>query len=146
MRPAACHPDRPVRAKGMCGPCYGRAYYKANRAAWAGSRRPTPEAQTHYNLTSRLRKMGLSAEQWHAAVDQQGGRCAICSTTPPIALCIDHDRACCPGRNSCGACLRGLLCRPCNLMLGNANDNPAHLIAGVAYLAANAAHLEKEVA
>lgn len=31
--------------------------------------------------------------------------------------------------------VRGILCHHCNLMLGNAKDDPQRLLAGVAYLA-----------
>jgi hypothetical protein len=31
---------------------------------------------------------------------------------------IDHDHVCCPGRKSCGACVRGPVCSACNTRLG----------------------------
>lgn len=49
-------------------------------------------------------------------------------------LVVDHDHACCPGETSCGECVRGLVCHNCNVMIGNAKDNPEILEQGAAYL------------
>ena len=48
---------------------------------------------------------------------------------------IDHDHACCPKKAmSCGKCVRGVLCRDCNIMLGVAKDNKKTLTNAVKYL------------
>ncbi|WP_372464527.1 endonuclease domain-containing protein [Streptomyces olivaceus] len=61
----------------------------------------------HYNVTKEFVGRLLL---------HQGGKCAICGTagSAEAAMHIDHDHACCPGRRSCGACVRGLLCNRCN--------------------------------
>lgn len=62
--------------------------------------------------------------------------CAICGTDLTVhALdhkkrlrpihAVDHDHACCPGGRSCGQCVRGILCRKCNVAIGYLNDDPA---------------------
>ena len=62
-------------------------------------------------------KYGLTREQYEALVASQDGKCAICDSADR-ALVVDHDHFCCPDRNTCGQCLRGLICSPCNLKLG----------------------------
>lgn len=37
---------------------------------------------------------------------------------------VDHDRSHCPGRKSCGKCVRGLLCDNCNRAIGLLGDDP----------------------
>jgi hypothetical protein len=64
----------------------------------------------------------------------QGGACAICRVVTDDIM-IDHDHACCPGRYTCGACVRGILCRHCNLGLGFMKDDPSRLKAALRYLA-----------
>jgi hypothetical protein len=67
----------------------------------------------------------------------QGGVCAICGGGRlPNArqLSVDHDHACCPPGSYCARCIRALLCNRCNVMLGNAREDPAVLEAGAAYL------------
>jgi Recombination endonuclease VII len=84
-----------------------------------------------------LRLYNLSEAEWQGWLVRLNGRCPICRTTDPGSRGwqIDHDRACCPGTGSCGRCVRGLLCFRCNLMLGQANDQPETLRAAIVYLA-----------
>lgn len=91
-------------------------------------RHPDRWIREHYNLTR---------EQWNALLAAQGGGCAICGTTVPKGIGrfhVDHDHACCPGKKSCGKCVRGLLCNRCNPLLGYVNDDPALLRKAAAYL------------
>jgi hypothetical protein len=62
-------------------------------------------------------------------------QCSICGD-PPIArnLSIDHDHSCCPGQRSCGACVRGLLCNPCNVGIGFLREDIENLKRAIAYL------------
>jgi hypothetical protein len=86
----------------------------------------------------RLRKVvitqyGITVEQFEQMLVTQSGRCAICS----IILLdphIDHDHSCCLGRKACGKCVRSLLCKDCNIMLGMAKDSIKILQSAVNYL------------
>lgn len=81
------------------------------------------------------KRWGVSIPDLLAA---QGHACAICSEPfgPGNQHNVDHDHACCDGPPACGACVRGLLCGPCNRGLGQFRDNPETLMAAVAYLLA----------
>lgn len=63
----------------------------------------------------------LTLERYQEMLDAQEGRCAICGTDSPGAdkenFQVDHDHGCCAGRNSCGLCVRALLCVRCNRVL-----------------------------
>ncbi len=75
----------------------------------------------------RYRAYKLSAEQYGAMVEAQGGQCAICGTTPE-RLVIDHCHE--------TGVVRGLLCQSCNVGLGFMRDNPVALLAAAEYLVA----------
>lgn len=47
---------------------------------------------------------------------------------------IDHDHDCCPGGNSCGSCLRGILCKSCNSGIGYLGDDPQAALRAAKYL------------
>lgn len=84
-----------------------------------------------------LRQYSITLDQYDALLASQGGRCAICSGVNADGswLSVDHDHACCSGKsNSCGRCVRALLCGHCNLMIGQSGDDAARLRAGADYL------------
>jgi len=74
-----------------------------------------------------LRRYHLSAEQYLAILELQGGVCAICGGRRPYALHIDHDHL--TGR------VRGLLCKRCNHRLLPASLDGQLLAGAAAYLA-----------
>ena len=65
-----------------------------------------------HKLTVTTRKFGVSRELYLLMRENQGGLCAICDKETHLE--VDHDHGCCPGRKSCGDCLRLLLCHSCN--------------------------------
>jgi ABC-type nitrate/sulfonate/bicarbonate transport system substrate-binding protein len=74
-----------------------------------------------------LKKYGMTPEQYDATLEEQGGVCAICKTAPVARrLSVDHDHE--------TLVVRGLLCSPCNSVLGFANDDIDRLKAAIAYL------------
>ena len=75
-------------------------------------------------------KYGIGIDEYDRLLAAQGGRCAICKSPDPRnrwgVFVVDHCHA--TKRN------RGLLCGPCNLMLGYAQDDPETLSAAIEYL------------
>ena len=82
-------------------------------------------------------RFGMTADEYDAILREQGGVCAVCGKTPEENgryLAVDHDHSCCPGKRSCGECVRGLLCISCNAGIGSFKDSTELLHAAVAYL------------
>ena len=90
----------------------------------------------------RQTQYSLPAGWVESQLEKTGHRCPIClrdenelviknGKTPWV---VDHDHSCCPGQSSCGKCVRGLICGPCNRMLGIANDTPEILEGAARYL------------
>jgi hypothetical protein len=75
-------------------------------------------------LRKKARQYGLDAEQLGEYLAE--GVCFACGAeNPEGGLSIDHDHTCCPSfRKVCGDCVRGLLCRSCNVVLGQVGDDP----------------------
>ncbi len=100
------------------------------------NRRWAQRNRQHNREYKRLLHYGITAEQYDALLEAQGGGCALCGAAPKEGgknLGIDHDHACCPGRMSCGKCIRGILCDRHNLGLGLLGD-VAQLQAAIEYL------------
>lgn len=75
----------------------------------------------------RRREYGLTPKAWQKLFESQGKCCAICGTKE-----IDHEWH----TDHCHKTdrVRGILCKSCNLMLGNARDNLDILYAAIRYL------------
>lgn len=88
------------------------------------------------NKQTRLAKLlkaqyNLTLAEYQSLYDAQDGACGICRYSAnmdgPNRLVVDHDHV--TGR------VRGLLCRSCNLGLGNLKDDPSLLASAIRYLA-----------
>lgn len=49
-------------------------------------------------------------------------------------LVVDHDHRCCPDTHSCGSCVRGFLCAPCNSAAGLLRESADNALALAYYL------------
>lgn len=95
------------------------------------------DRRTTVQLARRLayvaKQYGLTPEQYTAIWELQGGKCYTCQRNR--ASCVDHDHKCCPGKTSCGKCVRGLLCNPCNKgVLGHLRDSVEALERSIEYV------------
>lgn len=91
-----------------------------------------PDFKLRRNRDRVVSKYGLTAKQYTEMLVVQNYVCAICKT-PHIdengkRLVIDHNHLLENGA------VRGLLCSPCNLGLGQFKDSPAVLRAAAKYL------------
>lgn len=118
------HPDQRHYAYGLCKKCYRVKFpsspeqareYRQNLKTRLG-----PEKYTEYlrvrNLWSNYK---VSLIRFEDLKSKQNNKCPcgrnFSKEVPPH---VDHGHSCCPGRKSCGECVRGLLCGRCNLVLG----------------------------
>jgi len=103
------------------------------------TRNGTPDGKAS-NRASHLNKNypGFTHDKYDALLTAQMGHCAICPATNPGGnhkhFLVDHDHKCCPGRKTCGNCIRGLLCYKCNTSLGGFDDDPMLLYIAMRYL------------
>lgn len=116
--------------QGNCKSCktkYNQSHYKENTEVYKTRRAAWREAhgkpwQLH-NLTE---------DTYNDMVNRYNGNCWLCKTRQFAQ--IDHDHNCCSGVNSCGNCVRGLLCMSCNTALGKLGDTLDSLREAVLYL------------
>lgn len=110
-----CKPTsrRPVLESGLCATHERERRNRKARQSW----------EHHIKTT-----YGITADEYQALMDSQGGRCAICghANGKRRRLSVDHD-------HKTGA-IRGLVCRPCNDFIGYIRDNPAVMTRGAGYL------------
>lgn len=98
-------------------------------------RRRRKENPAKYRMISRtcerrrkLRKYGLTEQEYQQLLIDQAYRCAICLQLKEQIRDWHVDHCHESGK------VRGILCHHCNLMLGNARDNILILQSGIKYL------------
>lgn len=125
-----------VKFKGRCVDC-------AEGAPDRIVARPGPRCQEHRLARKKIvntaahaahigATYGITIEEYAEILDRQAGVCAICqrATGATRRLSVDHDHVIGSGRGS----VRGLLCRPCNSLLGHLRDDPAAFQRAIDYL------------
>jgi len=87
------------------------------------------EQQRAYRARNPWRQHAqFSAEDYAAIWQEQDGRCYLCGEKMDRgSVRIDHDYSCCPRNASCPVCRRGLAHHQCNIMIGQAGEDPARL-------------------
>jgi len=112
------------KLRGVCKIC--RAEQEASRRATPGFKpKPiTKEAKDKYNFNLRARRYGLSVDDLLELLKEADGICKICGEEADLV--VDHN-------HETGE-VRGVICGPCNLMLGHARDNISILSNGIKYL------------
>ena len=99
------NPHRPYPSLSKCKPCWNE------NERW----------RTLY------KKYKITKEEWNQLYDEQRGRCAVCGKAFDGLINVDHDHV--TGQ------VRGLLCSPCNWLLGSAYDDTEILAKAIEYLA-----------
>lgn len=123
---------RPPKARELATHCgRGHEYTEKNT-------RPCKTCGAERQRQYRPKAKGLTTERVAEMLEEQNYCCAICFDPFPVEglrrYDIDHDHICCPGERTCGKCVRGLLCRPCNRGLGGFRDNTKFLQSAMDYL------------
>lgn len=117
----------------VCVDCIGEGVKTYRETPFGGPR--TPLCVTHNRARKRRNKArshelrtektyGITKAEYDAIKEHQNGKCAICQratgATKNLACDHEHHRPGCVHRPDlgCRACVRGLLCGPCNQIIG----------------------------
>lgn len=97
------------------------------------SNRRHPESKKRRSRKTYLKRTyGLTPYQYELLFMKQDGKCALCGQEMDRPH-VDHDHSCCPGKETCGKCVRGMLCLSCNTSLSYYED-VARMKMALAYL------------
>jgi hypothetical protein len=98
-----------------------------NTVVYSGYARCVPCIRI-YGQNARLKKYGITAEEYSNMLEEQGGLCRICKDplVPGKEEHIDHDHV--TGK------VRGILCTHCNTALGKFRDDPEVILMAAQYI------------
>lgn len=110
-----CHEDK--------GPEGFRRKGKNGRQSWCQDCH-REYRKTHTIFANRLKRYGITKEEYFEMYGKQGGKCKICIVNK--ATCVDHDHI--TGK------VRGLLCSTCNSAIGLLKDDWTIMMRAVEYV------------
>lgn len=85
-------------------------------------------------LKPKYARHGLTEQEFQTAIKNQDNKCRVCQESLELNSVIDHDHSCCSGVYGCKKCFRGVLCSPCNMVLGILKDDRGALLRAAEYL------------
>ena len=99
--------------------------WRLGHAEWV---QKNPKRRAEHTKRNKLKKYGLTLDQFNALCKKQQGRCAICRKLPKAdqVLHVDHDHK--------TRRVRGLLCPGCNRGIGMLQDSSKLLRRALVYL------------
>jgi len=87
------------------------------------------KTKRNYRKYDLKKRYSLTLEQYDVLFKSQEGRCKICNISEDnlgYKLCVDHCHK--------TGIVRGLLCKPCNLIVGNSKENIEILKKAITYV------------
>lgn len=88
-------------------------------------------------------KYKMRVAEYDSLLESQGGGCALCGAKAGVQrLHVDHDHRCCAGKRTCGKCVRGIVCYPCNTKLSILDTDSPYALRVRAYLKVEVIRLE----
>jgi hypothetical protein len=128
-----CKNGHPKTCPGRCKECelersrkYRKAHPEVGREKSLRWKERNPEKRKISAKKQNLKRTGWTPEMVRVAIEAQGNLCGICRE-PMKKPCADHKHGDIPKP-------REVLCSTCNVMLGQAQENPSILRAGAEYL------------
>lgn len=137
--------NNPSRRVNRSNPAYQREHYltkqreirstpeyKSAACERSRKRNATPEGKVKARARLLRNKYNLTPDQFDSMFLSQGSCCAICKSPEPGSKkgwVVDH----CHFSEK----VRGILCPPCNMMLGQSKDNLETLQSAIDYLRSN---------
>lgn len=125
-----------VHRSARCKQCHSRLrreHYLANQEKYQTM------ARVHHGskIERQAKRHNISIKTLSSMFARYDGACWVCKTRP--ATSVDHDHACCSGRDgSCGKCIRGVVCSPCNTAIALLGDNEKGVAKALQYLESSA--------
>lgn len=146
---AKCGEAPRIPHSAYCRPCateYERGRRSDNREEINKRQRELYASDPERYRSYRLKKYNLSREDYDEILESQGGGCGICGSKERD-LHVDHDHTCCSDQlKSCGKCVRGLLCSPCNTGLAKFQDDESVILRAAEYIKCRAEIIDRRLA